>query len=184
MADLGYIARLVGAMIGGDENMLTKLIETKLEDMGEDALMSLLGGPMAMANEIGAAVQSGGASEFSKIRDAWLRNITPSKLPYQNMLQHIFDKARANQSRAPRGKWTSTTWAQSRQDWLVNRWMHNWISQPRDWHGRWVVGRLSQPYQSAKPKRVRGIKAKRLRRQRRRMARKLARQLLAPRNES
>jgi len=178
MLSTGFLSRMVTAFISGDENLITKLIEHKLESMGEDALMELFGGPLAMAGRVGHAVQTGGASEFNHLRDDWLRSMNPAKMPYQRVFQRIFESRMDHRGRQRRAKWTRSTWATSRKDWLQNRWQHNWESQPRDWHGRWMIGRLSYRYQPTKPKRKRGIKARRLRMRRRRMARKMARQLL------
>lgn len=178
MLSTGFISRLVGAFVKGDENLLTKLVENKLESMGEDALMSLIGGPIAMAGQVGNILQTGGAANFNRLRDQWLNNLKPGPLPYQKMLQRVFESREHHRGRDRAAKWTRTDWAKSRQDWLNNLWQHNWESQPRDYHGRWIIGRLSRPYVARHPKRQKGIKARRLRNKRRRMARRLARQML------
>lgn len=60
------------------------------------------------------------------------------------------------------------TWQGSRQQWLDAGWRHDWRSQPRDKHGRWLPGRLKHPYMTQG--------ARRIRRQRRTAARKAAKQ--------
>ena len=134
--------------------------------------MDLLGGTLvANVQRIGRAFETGGASEFERLRNKWLSGALPVSLK---------DKKTGPQRG---GKWTHSQWAGSREDWLNNRWKHDWRSQPRNpATGRWIPGRLDYiasnlQYAGTKPGRtVRTFRRKR--RARRAAARKMARQLM------
>src|SRR5512139_443302 len=159
----GLLGKLASALISGDENIIEKLIEKKLEDMGEDLLMQLVSSAlpgMVVAQRAARAVETGGASEFNRLRNEWLSAVTPASLPGTGMisrLQKAFEKNKHLLTR-PEGKWQ--TWKKSRQEWLDESWRHDWRTQPRDPHGRWTPGRLRHPYISKGARRIRRARRK------------------------
>jgi hypothetical protein len=58
-----------------------------------------------------------------------------------------FESALGVDAGKPRKKfqWQRGGWAKSRQDWLDEGWKHDWRSQPRNFIGWWVPGRLPYP---------------------------------------
>lgn len=163
------LGRVAKALIAGDENVIGSLIENKLEKMGEDLIMQMIGSQLGAAQRIGRAIATGGSSEFEALRNDWLNQFKPRPLPgagflkkFQNQVVH----AQRISTRPSSGHWR---WDRSRQAWLNQDWRHNWRSQPRDWHGRWMPGRLKHPYISKTTRRAR--------RKRRAVARKLAKQI-------
>lgn len=167
----GILSKLATALINGDENLIEKLIEKKLEDLGEDVIMQLVGGPLATAMRVSKAVETGGASEFNRLRNQWLQGIKPPSLAGTGTigrLQKAFERNKHLLMR-PEGKWQ--TWRKSRGEWLDESWRHDWRSQPRDPQtGEWVPGRLKHPYISKG--------ARRLRLKRRKAAREMAKAAL------
>jgi hypothetical protein len=172
--DVTALSKLGQALMHGDDNLISRLIENKLEDLGKDLLQDLLPSEPAVIGRIGKAIETGGASEFLRARNAWLSSVTPAPLPGQGLIgriQNSFDKNKHLLTR-PEGKWQK--WSKSRQQWLDERYRHDWRTQPRDYHGRWKVGRLRSPYV--------GKQRRHLRTMRRRAARKMARQIMAEMN--
>jgi hypothetical protein len=149
--NVGQIASLVGAMLEGG---LEKVLEDKLEGLGEEYLMKYLAGPFDGAGQrISQAIKTGGASEIERLGQDWLNAAMPRPLPgsaFLNKMQNALVVSGQQPSRrrihgahgAGSEAWSRTDWASSRDDWLGNRWRHDWRSQPRDEHGRWVPGRL------------------------------------------
>jgi hypothetical protein len=174
----GFLGNLANVLITGNESALENLLAKKLEELGEDALMQLVGNlspDMGIANRVVRAVETGGESEFNRARNEWLHAISPTPLPGANILQKLEDlfekrkqQIQSTRPDRPEGNWWM--WSNSRHQWIDQRWRHNWRSQPRDWHGRWEPGRLRHPYISKG--------ARRIRRQRRAAARKAAKQLM------
>lgn len=185
---IGQMTKLATALIDGDTSIIAKIIEKKFEDLGEDFIMQLLAGPLSNASRITTAIETGGGSEFDRFRNEWLSKIKPpSNMP--GLPGKMFDKLRAAYDKSDKDikrrwstVWGRTNWASSRQDWLDNRWRHDWRSQPRDVHGRWIPGRLETisaelMYRGKRPSRnVRTFRKKR--RARRAAARKLAQQMM------
>jgi hypothetical protein len=170
----GILGKLASALMSGDENVLEQLIEKKLESMGEDLVMQLIGSAlpgMGAASRVARAVETGGASEFNRLRSQWLSGLTPTPVPGTGMirrLENAFNK-NAHLLTRPEGKWMK--WNRSRQQWLNEQYRHDWRTQPRDpQSGEWTPGRLRWPYV---PKAQR-----RLRMARRRGARRMARELM------
>lgn len=194
----GLLTKLATALVNGDDNIVEKLIANKLENMGEDMLMQLIGRAVPgfdVVQRAAAAVETGGVSEFNRLRSQWLHSITPSALPGSGTLRRLqsaFDKNKHLLSRPggtrltwigkdwndPDKKWVRIVddtgghwkWNRSRQQWLDEGWKHDWRSQPRDPRGRWIEGRLRHPYISKG--------ARRIRRARRKAAREMARNLM------
>jgi hypothetical protein len=169
--NVSMLAKLATALIEGDDDIIAKLLERKLEDLGRDLILNVIGSEIAIANRVGEAIKTGGASEFNRMRQQWLHGLTPAPAPgfgflrrVQNTYEREYALAERNAGR-PAGKWWQ--WSRSRNEWLDRRWRHDWRTQPRDWHGRWIPGRLRHPYMSRT--------AKRIRRSRRRAARIAAR---------
>lgn len=187
----GQIVKLAAALLQGDGNLIDRMVEQKLEHLGEEVLEELIGGPLATAQRITEAIDTGGGSEFERLRNEALNSVRPGPLPYSSLIKKLQgllenNKAAAQQGSGPRGKWTHADWAKSRQDWLDNRWRHDWRSQPRNTQGRWIPGRLS--YVDARLQ-YKGVKAGRTvrtfrkkRRAKRAAARRLARRMMGSDN--
>lgn len=157
---------------GGDDDLIGKLIQSKLENIGKGVLSNFIpGNPLQRISE---AIDTGGMSEFNRMRSQWLSSVTPAPLPGQGLYNNIVNSFEQNKHllSRPTGKWQR--WDRSRQQWLDEHYRHDWRTQRRDPHGRWVVGRTRFPYVPKKQRRQRSI--------RRRMARKMARQIMQEMN--
>ena len=148
----------------GASNDIEALVAKKLEDMGQEFLLGWLSGPSATANRIQQAIQTGGLSEINRAGDGALRNMMPARW-YAPLRRRIHGE----HSLRSQAAWGRTDWATSREDWLDNRWLHDWRSQPRDVRGRWIPGRLqyieqSMQYRGAKPgrRKLAKLRARRL----------------------
>src|SRR6185437_674263 len=90
-----------------------------------------------------------GGSEVSRLGEEVLGKLRPGSVPYSSAVKKLLGLLRQSPEAGqqggsgPHGRWTHADWAKTRQDWLDNRWRHDWRSQPRDVEGRWVPGRLS-----------------------------------------
>ena len=184
---VGQIANMVSALIEGDDNLLDQVLTKKLEDLGEDFLMRQLAGPTGgLTDRFIQGIQSGGESEFERVRRQWMTGKSFGSQPaskFVNKLFSVMDHAdQAREKNAHSGaRWAKSEWARSRNDWLDNHWRHDWRSQPRDAKGRWIPGRLkyiveNMRYQGTKPGR-RTLRRRRLRRRSKRMGRQAARKL-------
>ena len=118
-------------------NDLEALVAKKLEEMGQDFLLGWASGESSTVNRIQQAIATGGMSELTRVGDSALRNLTPAG--WNKVARAI---GQGGQSNTRKGAWSYTDWATSREDWLDNRWRHDWRSQPRDMRGRWIPGRL------------------------------------------
>jgi len=144
-AGFNLIARLAASAIAGN---LDGVLEKKFESQLEDLLMKQLGGSFGSVDKLAGLF--GGASNFDKLRNRWLDKSMQPKLPGQSLLNKVFS-VMDNASKSGRGgksrytsKWSRSSWARSRNDWLDNHWKHDWRSQPRNAEGRWIPGRLDQ----------------------------------------
>src|SRR4029077_20078666 len=127
------------------DQIVGKVLVKKLQSLGEDLIMGYIGGPLGVAQRISQAVATSVQSEFDRTRTQFLNSLKPAPSPYATTIRKIggLFEARAKRVRRYRpGSWQASSWAASRQDWLDNRWHHDWRSQPRDERGRWVPGRL------------------------------------------
>lgn len=133
-----------GALLTGEGGLLGRILEKKIESMGRDLLMQHTIGAIAPLDRVFKAVSTGGMSEFERARDQFLNQFKPRPLPGLRRVGSIFSAAgRSKRRRRIRpGTWQASNWARSRDDWLDNRWRHDWRSQPRDELGRWIPGRL------------------------------------------
>jgi hypothetical protein len=147
--NVGQIAKLVAALTSGDDNLLDKILHDKLDELGEEFLMKTLAGPFAGTDKrIGDAIQTGGMSELQHLGQHFLS--TGMSQPWQKIVSSAYAplRRRVHGQHSPRSSaaWARTDWATSRDDWLDNRWKHDWRSQPRDARGRWIPGRLQTWY--------------------------------------
>lgn len=193
----GLLTKLASALISGDDNVIEKIIANKLENMGEEMLMQLVGRALPgldIAQRVATAVETGGASEFNRLRDQWLHSLVPStSVPGSGIarrLQNAFEKNKHLLSRPggtkltwvgkdwndPNKKWVRVEdsptgghwkWSRSRREWLDVSARYDWRTQPRDPRGRWTEGRLRHVYVSKGNRRAR--------RERRKLARLAAR---------
>jgi hypothetical protein len=168
------LAKLADALLRGDDNILTQMLEKKLESLGEDVISQLVSGPLGTANRIAEAVKTGGASEFERQRREWLGSITPAPLPGTsliNRLTNAFEK-NAHLLTKPSGKFVR--WDRTRKQWLDESYRHDWRTQRRDRHGRWIEGRTRYPYVPKRTRRERSM--------RRRAVRRMTRQIMKEMN--
>lgn len=184
MFNIKFVTNLAKAAFTGEEELLENILQKKLEGMGQSLIMSYLGGPAGTASRIQQAVATGGQSEFDRTRDQFLHSLMPSGGRAGGVARKIgalFDASGRGyrgrgHGRGRAGSWQASTWAASRQDWLDNHWHHDWRSQPRDEHGRWIPGRLdyiaAQFQYRGKPHKGRTVLRRRKRRRLRRLATK------------
>jgi hypothetical protein len=163
----GMLDRIAKSLMVGDVNVIERVVVNKLEDMGMDFAMGFLPPGVGVASRVAQAVATGGQSELDRMRSQWLSSLTPQRLPGHALINAVTKSFLENEHLLyrPPGKWQK--WSKARQEWLDEKWRHDWRTQPRDWHGRWSPGRLRHPYISKG--------ARRIRRVRRREARTLAR---------
>lgn len=165
---LGALSGIVDALYkGGGSDVISEAVKKQMEEMGTDLLRDLVSEFIPSVPGLGRvqkALMTGGASEFNQARNSWLNRLRPAPLPGTGILQSLSKKLGDNLPSRPEGKYWS--WSQSRREWLNRDWRHDWRTQPRDFHGRWVPGRLKTPFI---PRRL-----KRQKRALRRIARKTA----------
>ena len=185
---VGQVASFLDAMLAGG---LEKTLESKLEGLGENFLMGYLAGPFGMTQRINQAVQTGGISELQGLGADWLQSLKPTEpLTDSPLVNSVVSVLRAaSMARivglTPRQPGVAPIGPCSRDDWLDNHWRHDWRSQPRDEHGRWIPGRLQYILDSMRWRgrklwraRLRQLQLKRTARNRgRRAARKIFKQL-------
>jgi hypothetical protein len=164
-------------------NDIEGLVAKKLEEMGQEFLLGSFSGASSTANRIQQALATGGMSEVNRAADGALRNMLPARW-YSPLRRRIHGE----HSLRSQAAWARTDWATSRDDWLDNRWLHDWRSQPRDVRGRWIPGRLqyieqSMQYRGTKPGR-RKLKKLRARRLGKLVGRRTARRLLMNRDNN
>jgi hypothetical protein len=145
---VGQIAKLVAALIAGPGNLIDGMLATKLEALGEDFLRKQLSGSFGA---LSGMPKFHASSEFNQLRDAWFKLGHGNAGKHGDFIEKLFstmekagsDKAPGGANRRKRARWTKTEWARSRQDWLDNKWKHDWRTQPRSVvTGRWLPGRL------------------------------------------
>lgn len=181
----GHFGKMVYALLDG--GAIDKILSDKLEKLGEDLLMKSLAGPFAGVGNIeriSEALKTGGTSEFERLGENWLRALQPPKV-VSSAYTPLRRRVHGQHGQLHKQAWSRTDWARSRDDWLDNRWQHDWRSQPRDVRGRWMPGRLeyvaaNMQYRGSRKGRVKRRKAqlKRAARTRgRRAARKLFKQM-------
>jgi len=180
----GGLGRLASALMQGNDNRLEKLIISRVEDAGRDLISSLfrssvLGIGLQFAQRFGAVAETGGASELARVRQQWLSSVNPVSSQSSRILNGLQQEVN-NQSRPRRkAKWRRGGWARSRQEWLDEGWRHDWRSQPRDYRGRWVVGRLPYPLQVTLKVSRRLRRIRRVRNARRREGRAIVRGIVS-----
>jgi hypothetical protein len=140
--------KLFRATIGQLESYVTD----KIISLGSETLMGIigaspLGAAMSAMNRFSDLIETKGRSELDDFITGQFHDFK-FKLegpPLLRKLEEVFSRPAGN---APR--WARSGWAHSRQDWLNNKWRHDWRSQPRDRIGRWVPGRLDYPVLNAR----------------------------------
>lgn len=147
MFSVKFATDLGQALLTGEGGgVLVKILQRKLEEAGRDLLLEHLPASSGGIGRLRTAIATGGQSEFNRARDQFLNQFRPRQTPYSGMLRRLESSflARGNKRRRRirPGTWQASNWATSRQDWLDNRWRHDWRSQPRDALGRWIPGRL------------------------------------------
>jgi hypothetical protein len=188
---IGQIAKFVTIFASGDAGLLDKIIQSKLDNLGEDFIKKQL------SNKFGAMPSLGlrPHGDFDSLRRAWFTQMqgAASGKGGGNFLEKILSSvdntrnskgppSRGRSGRRGRERWAKTEWARSRQDWLDNKWKHDWRTQPRDAvTGRWLPGRLDQVaadlrYQGSKAGR-RTLRRRKLRRKARLSGRRAAKRL-------
>lgn len=195
----GILPRLAQAFAGGDDDLLAKLIENKIEDLGKGVLANLMPATPDFVSRIEKAIETGGASEFARMRNQWLSSVTPAPIPGQGLFNKISNTFESNKQLLSRpggeqltwvGKgwndpnkkwerhWSATgghwRWDKSRQQWLDVSYRFDWRTQRRDYHGRWTAGRTRFPYVPKQQRKLRSA--------RRRVARRMARQIMQEMN--
>lgn len=164
----GILGQLAKSLLNGETNFVEDLVEKKVADLGKDLIANLISAsPLGVALQVAKQVEGGGASEFKRMRDAWLNSLQPTA-PHSGLLGKIGNNFQrqfvgASQSQgAPEGpgKWT---WSKSRREWLDESWKHNWRSQPRDRRGRWIKGRLNTIYISPSARKIRNKRRRAIR---------------------
>lgn len=193
MFSVKFATGIIDKVLHGDSasdagGILGTILARKLEGMGEDLIMDYIGGPMGTAQRVSQAVRTGGQSEFDRTRDQFLNALKPRALPHQGLINKIGGAFQARARRARRyrpGTWQASSWAASREDWLQNRWHHDWRSQPRDERGRWIPGRLDfiaaqLQYRGKRPGRT-TLRRRKRRKLRRLMTRREAKKMFSKR---
>jgi hypothetical protein len=144
---IGVMGQLVGKLAANNFALIDAILTNKLEQLGENTLLNALAplngaGP---AKRIVDAIESGGMSEIDKLGEEFLHKLTPKPGELGGRVLGIAGRYRIHGQHGPASSaaWARTDWATSRDDWLDNRWKHDWRSQPRDLRGRWIPGRLN-----------------------------------------
>ena len=143
MFKLGGLDKLASSLMSGEENFVTKIIEKKIEKLGDKLISDLFDFDIpgiGVAQRITSAVTSGGVSEGERARDEWLNTFKIPPLPIAGPLNKAFNALAGKLSQAappPAGAKKYLRWDQSRHRWLDESWKHDWRTQPRDVHGRW-----------------------------------------------
>lgn len=141
-------------MLGFD--FIEKLIVGKVASYGLNVVMGALAEtPVGMALEFmkkaSEFVEFGESEELGMLARAKLGNL---KFKFEgkeliNKAIEKFSEAMDEQLHPAAGEhlanWQYNNWAMSREDWLANRWRHDWRSQPRNRIGEWTPGRLPYP---------------------------------------
>ncbi len=169
------LARLASALMSGDENEIEKLVQRRLDYAGVTLVKSLRGiEPAQLLTAFKAAwrvyreLEIDQTSEVDRKRRLWLNALRPPVFTGSRFLYN-FAKAMARtagedlSTGESRNKWQGKTWAARRKEWLNNRWMHDWRSQPRNRIGEWIPGRLEFPVSYTLPlsRRLRRLRKRR-----------------------
>ena len=126
------------ASLVSDGGGLEKAIVKKLESLGGEFLLEQLGvgsGAFGLLKDI---------KQFKPKAD-FLGVLQPAKVKtkfLRSMQIEFLGKGKKGRWRE-RSEWGRSNWATSRDDWLDNKWRHDWRSQPRNALGQWIPGRLT-----------------------------------------
>jgi hypothetical protein len=132
----GQIARMVASLVAGGG--LEKAILKKLESLGGEFLMEQLSG---------AAFGPLGDLQHMMPKALAIGDLMPKPMRVDTRflrgLTKEFTGKKTKGNWRARSAWGRSNWARGRDDWLDNKWKHDWRSQPRDALGKWVPGRLT-----------------------------------------
>jgi hypothetical protein len=147
---------------------LTEYVEQKVASYGAGIIMgavaeSPFGFALEVANRFSEFVETEGISELDKLASREIRKLeNPLKYRFKgrsllNKMQEVFSQ--------PAGRtaaWKHSPWATSKEEWMADKWEHDWRSQPRvpagsfqmvstrrgqiKAGGEWTFGRLSYPF--------------------------------------
>jgi len=148
----------IGALLLGEDGLIKKEVTKEIKKIAKEMLNDFLNEQTG----INPAIQTGKRFQRMAKRpfQALQQQLTPDEAADEE--QTIFDQlirtverggnitVRRELKRAER----RLGWKQSRQYWLGEAWKHDWRSQPRDVHGRWIQGRLSRPFVSKNVRRT------------------------------
>jgi hypothetical protein len=185
MAGMDQLAKIIVNMT--TSNDLESIVKKKIEELGEEFIREQAAGAFSGAKRISDAIETGGGSEITRLAERAIRYGIPDPITHARLLRKV-QGAIDNKRRKGSGAWANTTWASSRDDWLDNKWRHDWRSQPRNVLGQWIPGRLNYINDQMKWRGSRiGRRTKRRRKLRRRarmMGRKAARNALRNKNDA
>src|SRR5215467_5978777 len=125
----GTLEKLASSLLRGDVNAIETIVEKKIEAIGKNVLLGLIasspiGAGLGVAERAAEIIGSLGESELADMRQEWLNSIRPSPIPGSNIFRGL-QRAINNSTKRPKKNWPGS-WAESRQQWLDERWRHNW----------------------------------------------------------
>jgi len=125
---------------------ITKFVEEKISDFGADAIMefvsdSPIGAAFSAMTKMSEFIESSGTSGLNELISHEAKHFT-YKYKGSELIKKIQDSF---EHPTHLSEWQRVDWAGSRENWLANRWRHDWRSQPRNRIGEWIVGRLPYP---------------------------------------
>ena len=151
---------------------LTEYVGLKVANYGANIIMGAvaetpLGFAMEVAGRFSEFIESEGVSELEKLGVKELHKLErPLKFKLKghellNKMQEVFSHAAGDQ----KANWRRGGWATSKQEWMSDKWQHDWRSQPRvpagslvtistrrgqvRTGGEWTFGRLSSAVEGA-----------------------------------
>jgi hypothetical protein len=168
------IAQLIEGLIAAYDIGIDKYLEEKVADVGKEFIVDVAKEFIPGFSEFEETVS--GIKRFRKIvtttEEERLRELGKGvreklfeelkRLPHGADKTELLNQIFADQDKhLPR--WRRSAWARSREDWLENKWKHDWRSQPRNRIGEWIPGRLPYPVVALGQKRPIGRNALRRR---------------------
>ena len=106
----------------------------------------------SFASRTKTAYTTGGKSEFNRLRRRILGS--DGSEAAKRIQEAFFGKFKERDTTYSRDE-GGRTWSSSRREWLDAGWRHDWRSQPRDKHGKWIPGRLKHPYMTKGARKIR-----------------------------
>src|SRR6266566_1126199 len=182
----GSLSELAVALLGGENNIIERLIFHKIEEVGKEKIEEVIkkspvGEGLGTAKRVEQVFKTGGESEFHRLRNQWLNSIKRNigiktsggsneriSKKIAEIVNNVMQQQSDAQSRPESGHWN---WSKSRMEWMSEDWRHDWRSQPRDIIGRWLPGRLGYIFISHKAKKIRSARRRAVRKSVREMMR-------------